>query len=335
MGNSQLIDAIFTKTKALTDFNVSEYVRLETLGEKYGFKEVDNLFHQIKLLSSKLLQTDLIGIPRRKLDSVNDHVDRLSNALKNIKEFDPDKPKNGDKASLINNLDDAYFDYFQSVLPIIAYNVLSSDYISNVQASTQELLSEIEKKKVEISNKSEEFSNNADHILKSIKDTAAESGVTRHSKIFADEASDHKKWANIWFGGIVVYLIATGFVIYLIWDITPTIQNSNLYQIVQYSLLKVIIFSVLYYLLIFIMKNYNAHRHNFIVNKHKQNALSTFETFVRSTTSTEIKDAVLLQTTQAIFSNQISGYLKNESEDNSPNKFIEIIRNIGSVAKGK
>lgn len=335
MDNSQLVESILTKTKRLTDFNVAEYIRLESLGEKYGFIEVDNLFQQIKLLSSKLLQSDLVGIPRRKLDSINDHVDRLSNTLKNIKEFDPDKLKNGDKATLINNLDDAYFDYFQSVLPIIAYNVLSSDYISNVQTSTQKLLSEIEKKKAEISDKSEEFSNNADNILKSLKDTAAESGVTRHSKIFADEATDHKRWANIWFWGILVYLITTGIVIYLIWDVTPTIQNSNLYQIVQYSLLKVVIFSILYYLLIFIMKNYNAHRHNFIVNKHKQNALSTFETFVGSTTSTEIKDAVLLQTTQSIFSNQISGYLKNESEDNSPNKFIEIIRNIGSVAKGK
>ena len=89
----------------------------------------------------------------------------------------------------------------------------------------------------------------------------------------------------------------------------------------------------LFYFLVIASRNYRAQAHNYIVNKNKQNALSTFETFVKASDNDEIKNAVLLQTTKAIFSNSPSGYLKNESDDDSPTQIIEIVKDVSKLAK--
>ena len=80
-------------------------------------------------------------------------------------------------------------------------------------------------------------------------------------------------------------------------------------------------------------KNYRAQAHNYIINKNKQNALSTFETFVKATNNEEIRNAVLLQTTKAIFSNPKSGYLKEDGSDDEPTQIIEIVKDMSKVIK--
>ncbi len=97
--------------------------------------------------------------------------------------------------------------------------------------------------------------------------------------------------------------------------------------------LKLIIFSVLFAALIWVGRIYRAHRHNYIINKHRQNALSTFETFVKAASDEQTKSAVLLQATQCIFSPQHSGYISKESEPSTYPQVLEIIRGISGSQK--
>ena len=92
-------------------------------------------------------------------------------------------------------------------------------------------------------------------------------------------------------------------------------------------------FLVLFYLLTIATGNYRAQSHNYIVNKNKQNALSTFETFVKATDNEEIKNAVLLQTTKAIFNNTQSGYLKNECIGEESSQIIEVFKDFSKMPK--
>ena len=79
----------------------------------------------------------------------------------------------------------------------------------------------------------------------------------------------------------------------------------------------------------------NQKRNKIILNrnKNKQNALSTFETFVKATSNEEIRNAVLLQTTKAIFSNPQSGYLKEDGSNDEPTQIIEIVKDMSKVIK--
>jgi hypothetical protein len=77
------------------------------------------------------------------------------------------------------------------------------------------------------------------------------------------------------------------------------------------------------------MKSYRAQKHNEVLNRHRQNALRTFETFSTSTDDAQTKNAVLLEVTHAIFGNQNTGYNSNESSDSdNPNKIIEIFKSV-------
>ena len=71
-----------------------------------------------------------------------------------------------------------------------------------------------------------------------------------------------------------------------------------------------------------------------MVNKHRQNALTTFETFSNASGSdTQTKNAVLIEATHTIFSNQQTGYMTADKDQESSSKIIEIIKGTASVKK--
>jgi hypothetical protein len=98
-------------------------------------------------------------------------------------------------------------------------------------------------------------------------------------------------------------------------------------DLIQFSVTKVVIISALFYGTSVCFKNYKAHKHNQILNKHRHNALLTFEAFTGSKEDEQTKGAVLLAATQTIFGNQNTGYNDTDGGDSDlPTKIIEIIK---------
>ena len=143
-----------------------------------------------------------------------------------------------------------------------------------------------------------------------------------------------KAGKSIWFYGIIGISIAI--MIYssvTFWWCPIVLEEPYLYRFAQAILPRFTGLIVLFYILVICSKNYRAQSHNYIINKNKQNALSTFETFVKATSNEEIRNAVLLQTTKAIFSNPKSGYLKEDGSDDEPTQIIEIVKDMSKVIK--
>ena len=88
------------------------------------------------------------------------------------------------------------------------------------------------------------------------------------------------------------------------------------------------IFSILSYIVVWSGKIYKAHKHNYVVNRHRQNALSSFETFIKATSDDATKNAVLIQATQSIFVPQHTGYIGYESDILSSPQILEIIKDV-------
>lgn len=107
-------------------------------------------------------------------------------------------------------------------------------------------------------------------------------------------------------------------------------QNAPTAKLVTLTVERVIVISILSTAILFCVRNYSAARHNFVINRHRQNALSTFETFVKASGDDQTKDAVLLQATRSIFTPQASGYLKPDVEAAPSNQIIEIMRNLAT-----
>jgi hypothetical protein len=90
---------------------------------------------------------------------------------------------------------------------------------------------------------------------------------------------------------------------------------------------RVVLLSFFTYFIAWSARNYRANRHNEVVNTHRRIALSTFETFAKAAEGDkDTKNAVLIQTTQAIFSAQRSGYLGKEPDAGPQSTIVEILR---------
>ena len=117
----------------------------------------------------------------------------------------------------------------------------------------------------------------------------------------------------------------------------PTLSiedDGATHDIITAVLVRIILLSLLYFGMVWSSKNYLAHRHNVVVNKHRANALKTFQSFVEGAEGdSQTKNAVLIQATTAVFSPQKSGFLRKESEAQAPNRIIEILQNISSSDK--
>src|SRR6202035_769155 len=97
----------------------------------------------------------------------------------------------------------------------------------------------------------------------------------------------------------------------------------------QLTIAKVILFTIGLSAAYWSARVYRSHRHNSIVNRHRANALTSFEQFVVSTEDKEVKNAILLQTTTCIYAPQPTGFSSsNDTDGDSSLKVLEIIRNF-------
>jgi hypothetical protein len=103
--------------------------------------------------------------------------------------------------------------------------------------------------------------------------------------------------------------------------------------IIQKILARLVIISILYFGVIWFIKNYRAHRHLSVLNSHRQNALETFESFVEGAGGDEqTKNAVLLEATHCIFSPANTGYL-GADEENPASRIVEILKTVSTSSK--
>lgn len=178
-------------------------------------------------------------------------------------------------------------------------------------------------------NEGKEKLNELEKVIENAKAFATQEGVSKHSNIFSNEAILHEKEAKKWLGYTRNILIAIAFIAGLLTFIG--IEYKENIDVLQFSITKIIILSTLFYGLSITNRNYKAHKHNALLNKHRQNALSTFETFSNaSSADDQTKNAVLIETTRSIFSSHQTGYLKPDNDTDSNNKIIEIIKGVSS-----
>ena len=261
----------------------------------------------------------------------------LFTKFSSVQEFSPAQNSNplNVRNSLIDQVRDSYDAYFQVISPVIAYSIRKGTDFETLEKKAQEIVASMEGSKNEQIEKQRQISSEMESVLQKVRQAAAEVGVAQHATHFMEEAQGHDKSSKRWlFTTIVAALVTIGWGILSFFihpDVKAPLSEPSTSQVIQFTVAKIIILSALYYFLVWCARNYNAHRHNLVVNKHRQNSLRTFETFVKAAgNDQDTKNAVLIQATQSIFSAHSSGYIHKEHEVESPNKFIEILRNTGA-----
>lgn len=327
--NNKLKIDINKNLEKIISFKIENLTREQDLGALLSFKEIEYLFIKIIDLFKKVNEVDLEEIPYSILNLFNT---QLTNAISifnqavnfNTNQVNPVLARDG----IITSIKKNYDNYLTHSIPILTIGLLNNNDTSIERSKIKALLSEFEADREQNKIKIDKKLNELNEILTNAKSVANQIGVSKHSTVFKTESEFHNIESEKWLKYTILILI--GIVISSIFlAFLGKCFTDNTTQVIQFSITKVIFLSALFYALSLTNRNYKAHKHNSIINKHRQNALTTFETFSEAAgDDIQTKNAVLLETTHTIFSNKQTGYMQNESDSDSPNKIIEIFKNV-------
>jgi hypothetical protein len=329
VGNKELYEEAKESLERIQGFDVDKLPRTADLGTSLNFNEVTGAAQQLIDLYKRLSPTALQDFPGNILTPIRDNSNNHYKLFSQILEFDPaQQDPSTARTNLVNQVKAAYQPAFQALHQYISYSLHRSADFQRLDADARSTLQAIEDKSKKISDSLAQHEIDAQSVLQEIRKVAAEEGVTKQAAHFNVEYEHHTSEAGKWQDYVVKLAIALGCfaVISLFIHKIPFLKPETTYDAIQLSISKLLIFSVMVYMLFLSAKNFLNHKHNAIVNKHRQNALMTHTALVEASGDEGVRDAVLLQASSCIFSPQTTGYAAGSESDVSNQKsMVEIL----------
>ncbi|MGB6189531.1 MAG: hypothetical protein WBF70_13295 [Aeromonas molluscorum] len=326
-------EALYNEARESLDriqtFDSSTLIRESELGNRLNFEEAVSPSQLLIDLYKRLSLTALQDIPDNGLTVIRDNANNHFKMFTQILEFDLEQANPGSvRTSYITNIKNSYQPAFQALHPYISYSLHRSADFQRLDSDARSTLQSIEDKADKIAKVLSQHEAEAKKVLAEIRQVAAEEGVTKQAVHFSAEYELHKSEAEKWQKYIVRLAIALGLfaVLSLFLHKVPFLKPTDTYDAIQLSISKFLIFFVIAYVLFLSAKNFLNHKHNAIVNKHRQNALMTHGALVEASGDEGVRDAVLLQAANCIFSPQSTGYASGSDSDVSNQKsMVEIL----------
>jgi len=330
VGTESLYSEAKESLERIQQFDTSGLPQETELGAKLNFTDAVEPAQLLIDLYKRLSITALEDFPDPVLTVIKDNANNHYNIFKEVLEFNSEQqnPHNV-RNSLITNLKNAFQPAFQALHPYISYSLHRSADFQRLDSQARATLQSIEDKAEKISSNLLEHEKNAKNALSEIRKVAEEEGVTQQASHFRIESDHHEtesdKWKDI---TIKLSYALGGFAVLSIFlHKIPFFKPETTYDTIQLAISKLLIFSVMSYMLFLSAKNFLSHKHNAIVNKHRQNALMTHKALVEASGVDGVRDAVLLQASSCIYSPQPTGYISSggENDVSSQKSFVEIV----------
>lgn len=178
---------------------------------------------------------------------------------------------------------------------------------------------------------------NAREALETVQKAAIQKGVNEQGEAFAKAADAHKKTAGLWAyaaAGLAAAVLAVAGYTVAYGNGPPSPASAwwvagNL----AYFGARLLIVSVLSFLLVVAVRNFRAEKHNEIANRHRHGALATFAQF-QTWAQGPAGDAVVLQVSEAIFGAAATAYRdKEDSESTHVTELLKLVDKSGKASK--
>jgi len=273
--------------------------------------------------------------PKPNKDYIKDHFNEFVNTIEQIQNFNPQQVSNPTPEwnRLRKAVEDSYANSFNFRRDLRIYLVENeiNDLKTNISDYQKDMIKEAENTLKLIKERSKQ----SDDIVKSMMEASAVTGLTKFAGVFEEQAKSNKK-ASIWWLIISgIFAIGLGVVLWWIFEGINSLINPNVQGItpmplsttasIQVMIAKVLLLSFASVVFYQVVKNYNAHMHQYTLNKHRENCLKTFKSLVESTQDGKTRDAVLIQATKAIFESGDTGYVTGKE---GPNSMFEVTKLI-------
>ena len=324
-------DETANSVKRMQDFAPETLPRVEELGREINFtaalKPATRLVNLYKRISTEALK----DFPDNLLKQIQDRANADYALFQQILDFKFQGQENPEQTqtSYIQQVTNAYQTTFAQLRDVISYSACRTTDFRIIEQEARGVFQGIRDKAEEMTAQLEDSKEEASRILDEVRKVAAEQGVSQQAIYFKDESELHKNESETWKvltigSAILLVVVSVSFLFLHKWAyLTP----KNNFETIQLIASKVFIFATLSYLLYLCGKNFLSHKHNEILNRHRQNALMTYQTITDAAKSDEGKEIILAQAAFCMFSPQETGYIKVVSNDasGSMKTFIDAI----------
>lgn len=319
-------------------FDVRTLPRESELGTELNFADAVEPAERLVSLYQRLSLNALDDLSAQALQQVRDRANNDFKLLKQVIEFKVAAQQNPQQTrdSYVQQIEQAYDPSFQTLHPYIAYSLHRSADFQRLDTEARATMQAIADRAEKLESKLKEHEGEAQRVLAEIRAVAAEEGVIQQAIHFKNEADRHETEAELWRTRTVrfawalgAYAALTVFMHKIQW-----IAPVNNYETLQLAISKVLMFSVLAYMLFLSARNFLNHKHNSIVNRHRQNALMTHRALVEAAVEPGIRDAILVQAAGCIFSPQGTGYTgTNGGESSGAKSVVELLSKSGAKSE--
>jgi hypothetical protein len=312
----KLNDAATKSLERMQQFDTKTLPRVDILGTAINFTDAVDPGNRLIDLYRQLPLEVMEQLPINFLEQVQSQADADFNTLNSILQFEPGSPK-PDRDARLQALRNAYDPAFQKLHPFISYSVRKSTDFGRLEREARSLIQNVTDRAAELQQALEKRKKDADAVLEAVRKVAEEQGVSQQAIYFKNEADKHdiesQKWLRTTIGLTIllaVYAVATLFLHRI-----PILSPTSAYETTQLAVSKILIFATILFILLLASRNYISHRHNSVVNRHRQNALATYQAIVKAAGAEANRDVVLAKAADCIFTAQPTGFGKSDTAD--------------------
>ena len=231
---------------------------------------------------------------------------------------------NGTRTNILSTLKTRRDELFNQVWQYVAYGVARVTDTSLLETQARATIQSIHDQSSKLTDQLTKAKADADSALSAIRAVASEHGVSQQAIYFKDEAHAQETLAETWLGYTYRFALAVGVfaVISLFLHKIEWLRPVSTAETLQLVTSKVLIFAVLGYMLVLAARNYATHKHNAIVNRHRQNALLTYRALVEAAADGNTQDIVLAHAASCIFSPQETGFAQVRGDSSPSSKSV-------------
>ena len=309
----------------IQDFDVESLIREEELGTSLNFRNV--VPHAVRLIElyKGLSREAVDDLPDSFAEQIRSQADADFNRFQEILEFETTVGNpNEVRDQLIQQIQNAYDATFSTLHPLISYGSSVTLDVQRMENEARAMIQSVQDHTEGIVKELSDTRDQAQGILDDIRKVAAEQGVSQQAIHFKEESESHAEQSEHWRKRTIKLALGLGGYALLTFFLhkIPWIQPETTIQTIQLVASKILVFVVISYMLFLSARNFMSHKHNAIVNKHRQNALATFQALVDAAHEEANQDVILTHASACIFSPQDTGYSKSGSSSSASDQSV-------------
>ncbi|MBK7815019.1 MAG: hypothetical protein IPJ52_12335 [Rhodocyclaceae bacterium] len=338
MATEKVYEACREALERVQLFDTATLGREDDLGRQMNFAEAVNSAEAIIAVYKRIPMSALQDFTDGQLNTIQTQANADYNVFKQILEFNAaSNDAVGTRTNILNNIKARRDQLFDQLWQYVAYGVARITDTSLLETQARATIQGIHDQAAKLTDQLAKAKLDADNALAAIRAVASEQGVSQQAIYFKDEAQSQETLADKWLtytyrfaAALGVFAILSLFLHKIEW-IRPS-SNAEMFQLVTS---KVLIFTVLGYMLIMAARNYSTHKHNAVVNRHRQNALLTYRALVTAADNTSTQDIVLAHAASCIFSPQDTGFAHGKGESSVGSKSVLELLTKGAPKAGE